>query len=140
MAYKDKEKKEVDREYRRRQRQGSTKGVTEDGETLELVEPAALNVEPDVTPSGEYVNPDVIPSSPQSAGWPHVIEFIKRTPRPGDIPNLLKLQRVAGSLSHVSKDAKDTPVWFGSLTMRNIGETLGTTEHNMPPSGPPVRV
>ncbi len=130
MAYADKERqREVSRLAMQRKRQGLTKGLTEDGETLELVNPS----EEDVVPSAANI-------SQQDAGWSHVIEFIKRPARPGDTPNLLKLQRIAGALAHCSKACDDIPTWFGSLGMREIGKFLGTAEYNMPPSGPPMRV
>ena len=51
--------------------------------------------------------------------WEHVKEFIQRpSPR---MPNLERLQRIAGSLG---KNAHE--VWFGNLTMQDIGQVIGT--------------
>jgi hypothetical protein len=63
------------------------------------------------------VIPDVIPSE----GWRTVEAYISR--EGPAMPNLERLQRIAGSLGKYAGD-----VWFGlsGLTMRDIGEVIGT--------------
>lgn len=65
---------------------------------------------------------DVLPPA-----WAHVKDYIS-TPCPG-MPRLERLQRIAGALGK-----KAGEVWFGELTMEEIGEVIGTIK----PSPQPV--
>jgi len=58
---------------------------------------------------------DVLPDP-----WEHVKDFITR-PSNSKMPNLEKLQRIAGSLGKYAGE-----VWLGDLTMQDIGEVIGT--------------
>ncbi len=78
----------------------------------------------EVPPQNEVPTPivrslDEVPVKSQA--WQHVRDFIS-TPCPG-MDRLERLQRIAGSLG---KNAKH--VWFGDLTVADIGAVIGTRE------------
>ena len=66
------------------------------------------------------LDPDLSRTNVTPYDWEHVKEFIQRPPN-SKMPNLEKLQRIAGSLGK-NADA----VWFGDLTMQDIGAVIGT--------------
>jgi hypothetical protein len=64
------------------------------------------------------VSTDVVPVRKQlDSRWKHLADYIKE----GN--NLEKMQRIAGSLALRHLDGE---VWFGGLTMKDIGDTIGT--------------
>jgi len=68
-----------------------------------------------VTPS-VVVTPDV---TPLPSEWQVVKDFISRESN-SKMPNLEKLQRIAGSLGKYADE-----VWFGELSMGDIGRVIG---------------
>ena len=75
-----------------------------------------------VTPL-EDVTPDVTLSDP----WEHVKEFISEPVTSwvvgGDMTRLERMQRIAGSLGKRAHG-----VWFGDLTVEDIGKVIGVKE------------
>ena len=106
MPYKDaEEQKRVKREYAAKRR-GSTNS---DVDPAQIVDPTSRKVDPGVDP---FIDKG-------GAAWQHVRDFISE-PCPG-MTRLERMQRIAGSLG---KNAKH--VWFGDLTVADIGAVIGT--------------
>ncbi len=65
---------------------------------------------------------DIEGVTPLDPGWQHVKDFILHDPPENKgMPRLERLQRIAGSLGKYADD-----VYFGELTMGDIGKVIGT--------------
>ena len=74
-----------------------------------------------ITSEGITSEKPVIPeaSNPIDPSWQHVKGWLLADPGVG-MPRLERLQRIAGSLGKYADD-----VWFGGLTMGDIGRVIG---------------